>query len=143
MQRGSCLGAVVIGDRHGRGDADEEGPDHVLRLPAFFLARALVDGDDGGARASVDETREKREVAVFSARQGFKGAAVVGGDVCGHGGDPRLGGLHGTGAAASLGPARLDRSPRGSASCRLNGGRWSLPGLPTKAPRRAADGGSL
>ena len=108
---------LVAGPTHVLGG---RGPDHVFRLPAFFFGRVLVDGDDGGTRVSVDEAREEREVAVLSAGQGLKGAAVVGGDVRGHGGDPRLGGLHGKGAAASLGLARLDRLPRGSASCRLN-----------------------
>ena len=76
VHRGSCLGTVLVGDRHGRGDADEEGPDHVFGHSAFSGRRALIDGDDGGTRGSVDEELEVREVAVLSAGRGLKVAAM-------------------------------------------------------------------
>ena len=51
---------------------------------------------------------EEREIVVFATRESLKGAAVLFGDV-----DPPDGVWCKSGAPASLGDARLDRTPRG------------------------------
>ena len=59
----SCLGSVVVGDRHRRGDGDEQGQNRVLGLFAVLDRRALVYGNDGGARRSVDEARKSAKLS--------------------------------------------------------------------------------
>ena len=54
-KRGSCLPAVVIGERHCLRDADEDGAKGDFGFAAVLGGRARVDGRDGGAGRSVDK----------------------------------------------------------------------------------------
>ena len=83
------------------------------------------------------EERKEREVVVVSSRGRLAGATMLGGDVGGHGGAPRLQAVCGNSAVASLGHTHLDRHPPGSASCRLN--RLRRPHNPPIGVRRWPD----
>ena len=113
----------MVSEFDARHDAHEERRNDELGLSAFFGGWAAVDDDDGCGGLVIALAAEQGEVVMLAVRQGLEGAAVLFGDVGGHGGDPRLSTLGGKGGLASLGRTRLDRQEPASVSSRRGAGR--------------------
>ena len=94
---------VVVGQHHVVGDGDEQGAKLELGLAALLGGRAPADGDNGGGGTPPAEAGEQREAVVLAAGERREGAAVLFGDVGGHGGLGVEGAGRGNGAAGSLG----------------------------------------